>query len=200
MRGDEGLLPTALCAHGLAVSALLLAGPRRAPQGSWFGPSSWGATSPGVARLCTWPPLAPVPVPAPSRLVFCPLRSHAVCRPGSESSRGRGTSRTLAAWVEFGPQARAGVALQGQRPVRSVLAPPARAVCRQHLEALRVACFLLAGNEDFRSLSIQVAGSCAVASRPGGREVSREPCLGGALLLLRFILPSSDMLLRLFTV
>nr|XP_042109684.1 WD repeat-containing protein 27 isoform X6 [Ovis aries] len=40
--------------------------------------------------------------------------------------------------------------------------------CRQHLVALCVACFLFAWNEDFRSLSIQVAGSCAVATGTGG--------------------------------
>ena len=73
----------------------LLPGPHRAPEGSWFGPSSWGATSllPVCARGLRGPGARACPLP----VGFLSLRSHAMCRPGSESSRGRCTSLTPAA-------------------------------------------------------------------------------------------------------
>lgn len=63
--------------------------------------------------------------------------------------------------------------------------------------ALCVACFLFAWNEDFRSLSIQVAGSCAVATGTGGGVVSKA---GAVRPPLRFIFPSSDVLSCLLAV
>lgn len=113
LRGHDGLLPAALCAHGLAHAVL--------PEGSdtLVRALLLGSHLP-VVCLRTWPPLAPAPVPASSRLVFCPLRSHATC-PAWLVLGDAVPTALLQLHVELGLRVRAGAALQGQRAVRSVL-------------------------------------------------------------------------------
>lgn len=169
LRGDDGLLPAAPRAHSLARAPL--------PKGS--GVLVWalllGSCLP-VVCLNRQPLLAPAPVPASSWLVFCPLRSHAMCPAWLGVLTG--TLRLLHSCGHVWSlvcRLTPGHLCTGSGLCALSSPPRPRPVCRQHLMALCVACFLFAGNEDFQSLSIQVAGSCAVASRTGGGEVSREP-------------------------
>lgn len=168
--GHDGLLPAAPCAHGLAHAVL--------PEGSdtLVRALLLGSHLP-VVCLRTWPPLAPAPVPASSRLVFCLLRSHAACPAWLGVLRGTPCPpHSLSCMWSLVCGLVRGQLCRGSGLCALYSRPGPQPVCRQHLVALCVACFLFAWNEDFWSLSIQVAGSCAVASRTGGGEVSREPC------------------------
>ena len=82
-RGTAARCP--VCTRPGHVCAGFWPGPRHAPEGSWFGPSSWGATSlpPVCARGLRWPGARACPL----LVGFLSLRSHAARRPGSESSR-----------------------------------------------------------------------------------------------------------------
>lgn len=137
LRGHDGLLPAALCAHGLATPCSLRA------LTPWSGPSSWEATS--LSSVCARGLSWPAPVPASSRLVFCPLRSHATCPAwlvlGGRRAHPHSCSCMWNLVCGFG-----GAALQGDAGCALCTHGLGRSPeCRQHLAGLMWPVFSLPG-------------------------------------------------------